>query len=718
MKKVFILICFVVCLMGSVFAAEMNSSDAAWLQEFCSSYENGNLVSAAFMDRVVANCALFDAFIVAKDKGSQFILIEFFQNDYTFLNPIISGENGAPNWSNLFNGNTYIGTTLRNFGGFDGRGLIYGKSSISSASIYNGCVLTGYNSGSNTTVYEMTYRPNSTSYQSGWGQYYTYPNGQIGTRFTKGAYQNTTFYTNSDNAYIVANYSNSASYFYKLEKNVESQSYTDDSRLKIYETESITGKIVNFNLSEFLSSSSHSNTSISDDLVVTVNYDGTDQTFTFNSENANILSSSDTYIVQVPLSTFGIDDYDDVMILQVYFTDTLYTQSSEPVTTDHYISTSYYLKHDTEEIIVPSISPPATIYDDVKTQEQIDDIVNQLNEQGSQYDYTSGKFSFVSDVPDFPDWAEIYEFNVIFSRSGSDLSLFDKWHRMNGNSYSLIDWVTSTFNAVDFYEDNKAWSHADVVIITVYSVIVTLDPNNPNNFLTTNYEFEGFLVWKSDRYYDHQNSYTLIDILDGLQRIGNQQIENWTWLSDNLYNLEVLIIDGLNDIIRIDRDNLSWLKTIDVNLNNGVDSIVAAIDNISFPAVSGGFSLADLSDELQSLFIPTKTWADLGYDDYKDSLGVLALPFEFTFDSLDIIKDSSNYSPNFELHVNPLSVDIPDIDGSTKNFEVFVESDISMSPTSVFPSSVWNTLQYFNLFTLVVVQALITYNHIFGGEER
>lgn len=708
MKKILFIICFVVCLLGSVSAAEYTPSVTFQVSQ----------------TEVIDN---YTAFCVGTNHSGLVNLCYDLLDTYEYISvtygPVYSGSFAA--YLLTFYNDDYLGV-----GANDTTFITSGSSFNYAVVCFNNssyCAISCSSTGTllNGIYRHYTYNVTRTFIRDSWLGSSEYNNikqkavnykfnGWVSSNFYQYPFTSMNTGISGYGSFLSINHYNDAYNIINIYNPIfNSIRYTDDPNLKLNIINNEYGeKELAIDFTAFMGGSPANYISV-ENLILTVDNDGTEIVFDdLDSYIEHFGTGTDQEVwAYIPLSVL-VGSAAESKLVKVSFTEST-SSAGGTYTEDHYISTNLWLKH--EEYIIPNtITPPATIYNDVKTTTQINNIINELNQKGSEYDITTGKFSYYQTVPDYPDWADMYEFNVIFSRSGSDASLFDTWHRMNGSNYSPLDWATSTFNVTEFYENSSAWAYADVVIITVYSVIVTLDNDG---FVTSDYRFEGFLVWQTDRYYDHQSSFTLIDILDAFQLFANQQLENWNWLTDTFNDIQFDLFDALNEMIRNDDFILDWLKTINVNINKGFDSVVSAITNISFP-VSGGFSLEDLSDELQSLFIPTKTWADLGYDEYKDSLGVLALPFEFTFDSLDIIKDSSNYSSNFELHVNPLSVDIPDIDGSTKNFDVFVESDISMSPTSVFPASVWNTLQYFNLFTLVVVQALITYNHIFGGEER
>lgn len=152
----------------------------------------------------------------------------------------------------------------------------------------------------------------------------------------------------------------------------------------------------------------------------------------------------------------------------------------------------------------------------------------------------------------------------------------------------------------------------------------------------------------------------------------------------------------------------SGLLSVKDTISSGTDRIVNAIGSIS----SGGssYNLPSLSNEIQRLFIPSLSWESIDFDEYIDSLGVLGLPFTSTNDVL--MATRSNYSPDFEIHINDFK---PTILGET--FTVFEDQDFSFNPRRIFSLEIWTTLQYLNAFVLILGEAWFTYCHIFRREK-
>lgn len=144
-----------------------------------------------------------------------------------------------------------------------------------------------------------------------------------------------------------------------------------------------------------------------------------------------------------------------------------------------------------------------------------------------------------------------------------------------------------------------------------------------------------------------------------------------------------------------------------------LDNIYNAITNLKFPTSSGSsYSLPDLSQELQRILVPSMQWDEINYNDYLDSLGVLSLPFEFTFDVQQSML--TNYSSSLDLEINELRVPLGE-----DELVLFSNQDpFSFSPTSIFPSNLWQIFQYLALFSLVIAEAWFTYCHIFRKEDK
>lgn len=555
-------------------------------------------------------------------------------------------------------------------------------------------------------------------------------------------------YVGSGNARI-----GSSNVFYKVTKLHEDFAWTDDDRLEIYELQSNTGTIVNFDLKKFdfdnyKGIDAATQYYLEDEQIeVVVNYDGTEQTFTFNDTNASILSN---YVFQIPLSYFNVDVYEDVYVSKVSFNKVTHyrPQEQRPDEVESFkIACEYYLKRTN----IPIESDPVQYDDDVSgikiSQVEYDDILDKVN-------FSSGSFGTLD--------GDISQFNIPFGYdaklvviSGSrpfsailndivESNLFPDYDNLVKNLISSITGITTTDQAIEYIEEsvkNNEYSQDFDIVIYYWAPDNSLaEMDQVFYYLTTAGRIRGV-------------SQIAADILKNINQVAVNTKASYDFLYSRLNDFEDKTLYSLG----IQKDLLStgnnWLQTINNSINgivipefpemqnyspalqqiitslSGIQSyddtnlltelgrIETAIGNIS-PGSGGSssFNLAALSAELQYIFTPRLQWDELGYDDFHDSLGVLALPFDFTFDTLQIME--SSYNPNFALHINELSVDVPDLDGQDVTMEIFDDQDLSFNPRDIFSNSIWNLIQYLNAFLLVVTQSLSTYCHIFrsGGD--
>lgn len=158
------------------------------------------------------------------------------------------------------------------------------------------------------------------------------------------------------------------------------------------------------------------------------------------------------------------------------------------------------------------------------------------------------------------------------------------------------------------------------------------------------------------------------------------------------------------------------------DMNQKLTSILSAINNLSFDVgdVEIGLTSADIARDmttsLNTLFMPTYDSIEDNFDDYKDSLGILALPFDYANGLYGSIKNS--YSNTMEL-------DIPSASYRDNNGDEHVVMNgfhWTFDPKSLFNEdenilSIFYSLQYFNAFLAILLASWLTYCHIFRRDE-
>ena len=238
--------------------------------------------------------------------------------------------------------------------------------------------------------------------------------------------------------------------------------YTDDSRLKLSHVFGLGGvDTLLVNLSEFYAetgSSPASSTNFSD---ITLNFEFTDdqdnvttESFVLSSSNSTIEKTSypsiaNMYLVQTPYSTFGdFSNYDSVKITGCSFSRT-YSVITQPDSVENFsISCNFYLKESAsqfaitpEEIELPDYEDP-----EVKTDSQISNLINDLNNQSSYY--FDGEFSYQNNLNNIPAWADI--FSHVLTRMDLDSPYFaGHWYDHNPFVFgdSQIDICESVFTS-------------------------------------------------------------------------------------------------------------------------------------------------------------------------------------------------------------------------------------------------------------------------------
>ena len=198
-----------------------------------------------------------------------------------------------------------------------------------------------------------------------------------------------------------------------------------------------------------------------------------------------------------------------------------------------------------------------------------------------------------------------------------------------------------------------------------------------------------------------------------IKAIGNVQyaIESLSEVTLGFFNMTYQYLDHIdytleNRLSSFDK-LLGSLNTYNLSINNTLNDIKDKLDNLN---ISGGLSSAQLSSTLISLFMPTLSWESIDFDDYMESMGVLALPFELTNDVLTVTDGA--YSSTLDLHINNYDVPIGE-----DTFHIFDSQDYSFNPRSLFTNQAWTLLQYLNLFAVIVGESWFTYCHIFRREK-
>lgn len=416
---------------------------------------------------------------------------------------------------------------------------------------------------------------------------------------------------------------------------------------------------------------------------------------------------------------FNFSDVSSVKLVQVDMTATAYpdlAQLGTPQTKTASTLCSLNLKgYD----LAPEYDDdsPVEITDKILVYDQVVDSNDYINH--------SGQFNSAN----IPSWADMVtiivyndpvgqNFNAPFS---CDLYINDdilKSFSFSGYTDPNYIITTSTGTVIDYDHLvlNKAYLSEFIIVSKL------LDSADCVHFISGDYNGNGTWTTYDSYLFINQSYYQKLTI----KGIGNLQsaVEAGSYYTKGLYTYVYSKLNSMaensityytNSFTALQEQKSilgsinSGLLSVKDTISSGTDRIVTAIGAIS----SGGssYNLPSLSSEIQRLFIPSLSWESIDFEEYIDSLGVLGLPFTSTNDILMAAR--SNYSPDFEIHINDFK---PTILGET--FTVFEDQDFSFNPRRIFSLEIWTTLQYLNAFALILGEAWFTYCHIFRREKN
>lgn len=451
-------------------------------------------------------------------------------------------------------------------------------------------------------------------------------------------------------------------------------------------------------------------------ILVTVNVEGTEvsKTFTYESSYYHFNLASSSCYFDIPLSEFGIDQGTDYSFLTDIKLDMVISSPGGSSTYMYQDSYNFILVGSIPQAVLsPTVVPmPSLTPAVVKSDQEIINIYNQLKQAGNNNGFN---ISFNDSITNytFPEWVnqieitirQVYDAGGVSYKYQSAISSYSQYNQDINVVQSPSDYIFMNF-ASQFYD-------VCIINLDVYAYTGTIISGSDLPVLQSS---QGSVILISDRYFNHQQAITSLDLLSAVQNFSFNSSLFFNFMNDKLSAFEGSVINGFNSLIGLDNVIIQRLDyglfEIKDNIDSNTGKIVSAIENINFPSTGGSYSLPALSDQLQLLFIPTLQWEQINYNDYLDSLGVLALPFEFTFDVQSVVK--SNYSSNMTLEINELNVPL-----GSDNLVLFSDMEqFNFDPKSIFPNQLWQIFQYLAAFALVAGEAWFTYCHIFRKEDK
>lgn len=452
-------------------------------------------------------------------------------------------------------------------------------------------------------------------------------------------------------------------------------------------------------------------------ILVTVNVSGSEisKTFTYESSYYHFNLAASSCYFDIPLSEFGIDQGTDYSFLTDIKLDMVISSPGGSSTYMYQDSYNFALVGSIPQAIIsPTVVPMPTLTPAVvKSDQEIINIYNQLKQAGNNNGFN---ISFNDSITNytFPEWVnqieitirQVYDAGGVSYKYQSAITSYSQYNQDFCVVHSPSDYIFMNF-ASQFYD-------VCIINLDVYAYTGTIISGSDLPVLQSS---QGSVILFSDRYFNHQQAITSLDLLSAVQNLSFNSSLFFNFMNDKLSAFEGSVINGFNSLIGLDNVIIQRLDYGLFEIKDNIDSnsgrIVSAIENIDFPSTGGSsYSLPALSEQLQLLFIPSLQWEQINYNDYLDSLGVLALPFEFTFDVQSVVK--SNYSSNMALEINELNVPL-----GSDNLVLFSDMEqFNFDPKSIFPNQLWQIFQYLAAFALVAGEAWFTYCHIFRKEDK
>ena len=578
--------------------------------------------------------------------------------------------------------------------------------------------------------------------------YYTRITGYYANSFSV---SNTSWYGNPDSFYR-CNGSNGTGYLSgwgvsQLSVTPIQIPYTEDSRLKL-STFSLPsgGEYLQIDIRKIvkdfpISDSSHSSMGLypEEEINMTISYvDDNDQVttedFVLSSDNSVISSK---YIFSTNFEIFGdFSDYKDIYVSAVSFSLAGSSQGQEGVTQETYnISCAYYLKQYVNPIVPDEVPFDDTIYSDSVTSSQISITLNEIGSKSvSNRSGIWNNYDLVSTLPSFPSWASVISFDIWQAVKYTDGSISEYYDEYYYRGYDAPQseypsWYVET-NPFDFPSMNFFSQYYDVLVIRLGTAVKNMSINNTPHDFPTNYVAGDYLILYSARYYQHKNVEGIYKLIDIVQKDANQSVEFMKYVKTRLDDFELKSLLSMGSLIDYAKKVNNLLSTIDLDINNGSDNIVQAINSIRFnPDYTPLISEMELirsavinipsavRSDLVYLFMPTYDGISVNFNQYHDDIGILALPFDETKLVYDTMKN--NYTGNFEIDVPKLKVSGFTIyDGTHFSFDVWSLFDGNKLASSDGTGLGFvKGLRYFIAFVAILGSVASTYAHIFRREN-
>lgn len=518
----------------------------------------------------------------------------------------------------------------------------------------------------------------------------------------------------------------STAYTYKYANNWEERypSAVEDSRLKLDTIISSGRKELVVDMSLFCDDLLASSYNISD-FVLTLDYDGVEQTFDNLGEYISVYASStgrDCFAI-IPYSEFGFDDNNNISDILVSVTKVSFSTNAlypnRPTVIESYqIATSYYLKNDLDNNI--DWDDTNVIENPNETIQYDGDDFNDLkisleNPEMQDHGTIYNDWHYVSSLPVWEGWESIYNVDIFTFSDAFDVE--HTWYHVRADfDSSLVQqfgiYYYVPFKISNWLYDNAISNYYDVLVFKNYhGKYEDVDITAPNDYL----------IFYSNRYYLKKHILELGNVHKTVSSIGNQIYTLYDFTYKRMNDINGNIQKGFENVLSKDNAIIGLLSSVNFNLDkfgNMINSnLVSVISGLNGLKGSGGRDLTDIYNRLgnmitsvdltgilTNLFVPTYTGFQDSFDDAIDSMGILALPFDVS--KRFITASRVPYS-------STLNVTFPEYEFN--NLQYWDEYEFEFNPNSILSADWLEFLQYCNALFVIVTVTLLTYKHIFAS---
>ena len=465
-------------------------------------------------------------------------------------------------------------------------------------------------------------------------------------------------------------------------------------------------------------------------LQLTVVHNGNKSVVSFDSDNYPDLfvTPNTSYIPYMFLDDVGniitLGTSDSAFLTKIQLTQFAYPSPSDSSSATAYTASTLYNLSLTDSIQLPIWRDPT------------------ITQQGGHIiDIATGNvYDNVSFSP--PDGYSQQHLSDLESVSWADVKVISQV-AVTGNSQSAIDnlykdvafllmqdWQHFADSSLNDFNDVAAYIQSDNQYTDTYDIIIFLWNDNGSDLCWVTYTHRYYIRLMYKQFGNFQtimegSAAYVADIYDYL-------FSRFEPLNDNLILYFDSALSNNQTILSYVQSINGFCNSIDNTLFTGFNSIVGSggrsltdiynrLGDISVGG-GGGLILNDFmyafENKMTYLFVPTYDGLEDNFDTAIDDLGILALPFSFSYELISACKVPYSYT----LDITFPSMSIPwheEVEGGSVDYNMVLweDYDLSFNPASVIPSDWLEFFQYLNALLVLVSVTLLTYRHIFRHSE-